>query len=123
MSHAYSAEEAIVIATAMRASWSYTFAMEVFMKFSANEPGNYSLSLLPRETSGRARGLEAGPASRAIIPGRTMSTLFRESRAGARDVVLKFAPPGIPICPVFSFALLAVPLGARPRRGGRAPVF
>jgi LPS export ABC transporter permease LptG len=52
-----------------------------------------------------------------------MSTLFRESHTGARDVSVEIQRRLAFPFACISFALLAVPLGARPRRGGRAAGF
>src|SRR5216683_4663376 len=77
------AEEAIVIADRNEGKLELHLRNGSVHEFSANEPGNYSLSAFAaRDLPVEARGLEAGPASAPSIPGRTMSTLFRESRAG-----------------------------------------
>jgi len=93
-------------------------------EFALNEPGNYSLSAFAeRDLPVEARGIEAGPASEPPIPGRTMRTLLRERGAGARDASVEIQRRlSFPFACI-SFALLAVPLGARPRRGGRAAGF
>jgi len=64
----HSGEEAIVIADRTRASWSYTFAMEVFMNLG-QRAGNYSLSAFAaRDLPVEARGLEAAPHPRHPFP-------------------------------------------------------
>ena len=118
------AEEAIVIADRSEGKLELHLRNGSTHEFSVNEPGNYSLSAFAaRDLPVEARGLETGPAAAPSVPSRTMRTLFQERRTGARDVSVeiqrRFAFPFACI----SFALLAVPLGARPRRGGRAAGF
>jgi LPS export ABC transporter permease LptF/LPS export ABC transporter permease LptG len=118
------AEEAIVIADRNEGKLELHLRNGSVHEFSVNEPGNYSLSAFAaRDLPVEARGLEAGPASVPSIPGRTMRTLFRESRGGARDVSVEVQRRLAFPFACISFALLAVPLGARPRRGGRAAGF
>jgi lipopolysaccharide export system permease protein len=118
------AEEAIVIADRGEGKLELHLRNGSVHEFSLNEPGNYSLSAFAeRDLPVAARGLEAGPASEPPIPGRTMRTLLRERGAGARDASVEIQRRlSFPFACI-SFALLAVPLGARPRRGGRAAGF
>ncbi|MCU1342624.1 MAG: putative permease [Candidatus Acidoferrum typicum] len=118
------AEEAIVIADRNEGKLELHLRNGSTHEFSPSEPGNYSLSAFAaRDLPVEARGLEAGPASVPSVPGRTMRTLFQERRAGARDVSVEIQRRlSFPFACI-SFALLAVPLGARPRRGGRAAGF
>ena len=118
------AEEAIVVADRNEGKLELHLRNGSVHEFSLSEPGNYSLSAFAaRDLPVEARGLEAGPASLPSVPGRTMRTLFRERRAGARDISVEIQRRlSFPFACI-SFALLAVPLGARPRRGGRAAGF
>src|SRR6266478_3823447 len=82
-----------------------------------------AIVIAERDLPVEARGLEAGPASEPSVPGRTLRTLLRERGAGARDASVEIQRRlSFPFACV-SFALVAVPLGARPRRGGRAAGF
>jgi LPS export ABC transporter permease LptF/LPS export ABC transporter permease LptG len=118
------AEEAIVIADRSEGKLELHLRNGSVHEFSLSEPGNYSLSAFAeRDLPVEARGLESGPASQPPIPGRTMGALLREYRAGARDVSVEIHRRlSFPFACI-AFALLAVPLGARPRRGGRAAGF
>jgi LPS export ABC transporter permease LptF/LPS export ABC transporter permease LptG len=118
------AEEAIVIADRGEGKLELHLRNGSVHEFSLSEPGNYSLSAFAeRDLPVEARGVEAGPASEPPIPGRTMRTLLRERGAGARDASVEIQRRlSFPFACI-SFALLAVPLGARPRRGGRAAGF
>jgi len=118
------AEEAIVIADRNEGKLELHLRNGSTHEFSLHEPGNYSLSAFAeRDLPVEARGLEAGPASEPSVPGRTLRTLLRERGAGARDASVEIQRRlSFPFACV-SFALVAVPLGARPRRGGRAAGF
>jgi len=118
------AEEAIVIADRIEGKLELHLRDGSTHEFSLNEPGNYSLSAFAeRDLPVEARGLESGPASQPSIPGRTLRTLLRERGAGARDASVEIQRRlSFPFACI-SFALVAVPLGARPRRGGRAAGF
>jgi LPS export ABC transporter permease LptF/LPS export ABC transporter permease LptG len=118
------AEEAIVIADRSEGKLDLHLRNGSTHEFSLNEPGNYSLSAFAeRDLPVEARGLEAEPASEPSLPGRTLRTLLRERSAGARDASVEIQRRlSFPFACI-SFALIAVPLGARPRRGGRAAGF
>src|ERR1700680_3153998 len=118
------AEEAIVVADRSEGKLELHLRNGSVHEFSLSEPGNYSLSAFAqRDLPVETRGLEAGPASEPSVPGRTMRTLLRERGAGARDASVEIQRRlSFPLACI-SFALLAVPLGARPRRGGRAAGF
>jgi LPS export ABC transporter permease LptF/LPS export ABC transporter permease LptG len=118
------AEEAIVVADRREGKLELHLRNGSDHEFSLNQPGNYSLSAFAeRDLPVEVRGLETGPASEPSIPGRTMGALLRERKAGARDAGVEIQRRlSFPFACI-SFALLAVPLGARPRRGGRAAGF
>jgi LPS export ABC transporter permease LptF/LPS export ABC transporter permease LptG len=118
------AEQAIVIADRREGKLELHLRNGSTHEFSLNEPGNYSLSAFAeRDLPVDVRGAEIGPASEPAIPGRTMGALLQERRSGARDISVEIQRRlSFPFACI-SFALLAVPLGARPRRGGRAAGF
>jgi LPS export ABC transporter permease LptF/LPS export ABC transporter permease LptG len=118
------AEEAIVVADRREGKLELHLRNGSDHEFSLNEPGNYSLSAFAeRDLPVEVRGLETGPASEPSIPGRTMHALLRERGTGARDASVEIQRRlSFPFACI-SFALLALPLGARPRRGGRAAGF
>src|SRR6266852_2295079 len=118
------AEEAIVIADRSEGKLELHLRKGSVNECSLNEPGNYSLSAFAeRDLPVEARGLDTGPASEPPIPGRTIRALVRERGAGTREASVEIQRRlSFPFACV-SFALLAVPLGARPRRGGRAAGF
>jgi len=118
------AEEAIVVADRSEGKLELHLRNGSVHEFSLSEPGNYSLSAFAqRDLPVQTRGLEAGTASEPSVPGRTMRTLLRERGAGARDASVEIQRRlSFPLACI-SFSLLAVPLGARPRRGGRAAGF
>jgi LPS export ABC transporter permease LptF/LPS export ABC transporter permease LptG len=118
------AEEAIVIADRTEGKLELHLRNGSVHEFSLHEPGNYSLSVFgQRDLPVETHTLETGPAAEPSLPGRAMSTLFRERGAGARDASVEIQRRlSFPFACI-AFALLAVPLGARPRRGGRAAGF
>src|ERR1700730_18677836 len=118
------AEEAIVVADRSEGKLELHLRNGSGHEFFLSEPGNYSLSAFAqRDLPVQTRGLEAGTASEPSVPGRTMRTLLRERGAGARDASVEIQRRlSFPLACI-SFSLLAVPLGARPRRGGRAAGF
>ena len=118
------AEEAIVVADRGEGKLELHLRNGSVHEFSLSEPSNYSLSAFAqRDLPVQARGLNAGSASESSVPGRTMSTLLQERRTGGRDVSVEIQRRLAFPFACISFALLAVPLGARPRRGGRAAGF
>jgi LPS export ABC transporter permease LptF/LPS export ABC transporter permease LptG len=118
------AEEAIVIADRREGKLELHLRNGSVHEFSLSEPGNYSLSAFAeRDLPVEARALGTERASEPPVPGRTMGTLLREHSTGARDASVEIHRRlSFPFACI-SFALLAVPLGARPRRGGRAAGF
>jgi LPS export ABC transporter permease LptF/LPS export ABC transporter permease LptG len=118
------AEEAIVIADRSEGKLDLHLRNGSVHEFSLSEPGKYSLSAFAeRDLPVESRALEAGPAAEPSIPGRTMGALLHERASGARDASVEIQRRlSFPFACI-SFALLAVPLGARPRRGGRAAGF
>jgi LPS export ABC transporter permease LptF/LPS export ABC transporter permease LptG len=118
------AEEAIVIADRSQGKLELHLRNGSVHEFSLSEPDNYSLSAFgERDLPVEIHGLETERASEPGIPGRTMGVLLRERRQGARDASVEIQRRlSFPFACI-SFALLAMPLGARPRRGGRAAGF
>ncbi len=117
------AEEAIVIAGRKDGKVQLHLRNGSVHEFSTSDPGRYSLSAFAeRDWPVEIRGLGNERASEPGIPGRTMSVLMRERGAGLDANVEIQRRLSFPFACI-SFALLAMPLGARPRRGGRAAGF
>ncbi len=118
------AEEAIVIADRAEGKLELHLRNGSVHEFSVHEPGNYSLSAFgQRDLPVETHNMETGPATEPSLPGRAMSTLLRERGLGARDAAVEVQRRLAFPFACIAFALLAVPLGARPRRGGRAAGF
>jgi LPS export ABC transporter permease LptF/LPS export ABC transporter permease LptG len=117
------AEEAIVIADRKEGKLELHLRNGSVHEFTPSDPGHYSLSAFgQRDLPVEVKAGEADHVSEPGIPGRTMSALLRES-ASQRDAEVEFQRRiSFPFACI-SFALLAMPLGARPRRGGRAVGF
>ncbi len=118
------AENAIVIADRSEGKLELYLRNGSVHEFSPSDPGHYSLSAFgqrdfPVDVKGDE---EAGGISEPSIPGRTTKALVRE-RTAERDANVELQRRlSFPFACI-SFALLAMPLGARPRRGGRAAGF
>jgi LPS export ABC transporter permease LptF/LPS export ABC transporter permease LptG len=117
------AEEAIVIPDRSEGKLELHLRNGSVHEFSPTDPGRYSLSAFgQRDFPVEIKGAESGLVSDPGLPGRPTSQLFRE-RAAGRDAAVEFQRRlSFPFACV-SFAMLAMPLGARPRRGGRAAGF
>jgi LPS export ABC transporter permease LptF/LPS export ABC transporter permease LptG len=117
------AEEAIVIADRSEGKLELHLSNGSVHEFSTADPGNYSLSAFgQRDLPVDVKGTEDDHISEPGIPGRTMSTLWNErktQREASLEIQRRLSFPFACI----SFALLAMPIGARPRRGGRAAGF
>ena len=117
------AEEAIVIADRSEGKLELHLRNGSVHEFSAEDPGHYSLSAFAqRDFPVEVKSSESDHISEPGIPGRTMGTLWRE-RKSQRDASVEIQRRlSFPFACI-SFALLAMPIGARPRRGGRAAGF
>jgi LPS export ABC transporter permease LptF/LPS export ABC transporter permease LptG len=117
------AEEAIVIADRKEGKLELHLRNGSVHEFTPSDPGHYSLSAFgERDLPVEVKGGESDRVSEPGIPGRTMRTLLRES-SEQRDARVEIQRRlSFPFACV-SFALLAMPIGARPRRGGRAAGF
>jgi LPS export ABC transporter permease LptF/LPS export ABC transporter permease LptG len=117
------AEEAIVIADRTEGKLELHLRNGSVHEFSPSDPGHYSLSAFgQRDFPVDLKGPEDERVSEPGIPGRTMSVLWSE-RKTQRDASVELQRRlSFPFACI-SFALLAMPLGARPRRGGRASGF
>jgi LPS export ABC transporter permease LptF/LPS export ABC transporter permease LptG len=117
------AEEAIVIADRSEGKLELHLRNGSVHEFSSDDPGHYSLSAFrERDLPVEVRAAEEDRVSEPGIPGRTMSALWRE-RKSRRDASVELQRRlSFPFACV-AFALLAMPIGARPRRGGRAAGF
>jgi LPS export ABC transporter permease LptF/LPS export ABC transporter permease LptG len=117
------AQEAIVIPDRKEGKLELHLRNGSVHEFSPTDPGRYSLSAFAeRDLPVEIKGTEVDRVSEPGIPSRTMRALFRERGAqpDARvEIQRRISFPFACIC----FALLAMPLGARPRRGGRAAGF
>ena len=117
------AEEAIVIADRNEGKLELHLRNGSVHEFSPADPGHYSLSAFgQRDLPVDVKSTEGDHVSEPGIPGRTMSALWRE-RQTQRDASVEIQRRlSFPFACI-SFALLAMPIGARPRRGGRAAGF
>jgi LPS export ABC transporter permease LptF/LPS export ABC transporter permease LptG len=117
------AEEAIVIADPKEGKLELHLRNGSDHEYSPSDPGRYSLSAFgARDLPVDIKGSEADHVSEPGVPGRTMTALLRERRTQP-DARVEFQRRiSFPFACI-SFALLATPLGARPRRGGRAAGF
>jgi len=117
------AEEAIVIADRSEGKLELHLRNGSVHEFSPADPGHYSLSAFgQRDLPVEVKSAEGDHVFEPGIPGRTMSALWRERRS-QRDASVEIQRRlSFPFACI-SFALLATPIGARPRRGGRAAGF
>ncbi len=117
------AEEAIVIADRSEGKLELHLRNGSVHEFSPADPGHYSLSAFgQRDLPVEVKSVEGDHVSEPSIPGRTMSILWHERRS-QRDANVEIQRRlSFPFACI-SFALLATPIGARPRRGGRAAGF
>jgi len=118
------AEEAIVIADRREGKFELHLRNGSVHEFSPSDPGHYSLSqFAERDWPIEVRGSDTERVSELGVPGRTMTALLAARRLGARDADVEIHRRlALPVASL-SFALLALPMGARPRRGGRAAGF
>jgi len=118
------AEEAIVIADRSQRKLDLHLRRGSIHEYDMKDPDHYSISAfgerdLPIELVSDEKEISSAPPLEA----RSVRSLLSERGPGRRDarveVQRRFAFP----LACISFALLAMPLGARPRRGGRAASF
>ena len=117
------AEDAIVIADRNEGKLELHMRNGSVHEFAADDPARYSLSAFgQRDFPVDIQAPEADRVSDPGVPGRTMGVLWRQ-RKSQRDAAVEFQRRiSFPFACV-AFALLAMPIGARPRRGGRAAGF
>ncbi len=117
------AEEAIVIPDRSEGKLELHLRNGTDHEYSSADPGHYTLSAFgQRDLPVEVKSAEEDHVAEPGIPGRTMAALWRE-RATERDASVEIQRRlSFPFACV-SFALLAMPIGARPRRGGRAAGF
>jgi LPS export ABC transporter permease LptF/LPS export ABC transporter permease LptG len=117
------AEEAIVIADRNEGKLELHLRDGSVHEFTPSDPGHYTLSSFgQRDLPVDVKSTEGDHVSEPGIPGRTMGALWRErqtQREASVEIQRRISFPFACI----SFALLAMPIGARPRRGGRAAGF
>ncbi len=118
------AESAIVVADRARGKLDFHLRGGATHEFSRREPDRYSVTAFgesdwPIEIA----GLPASETRRPTVQERPLRALLAQQGPGWREarveVHRRFAFPAASLV----FAFLAVPLGARPRRGGRAAGF
>ena len=117
------AEEAIVIPERSEGKLELHLRNGSVHEFSSADPGHYSLSAFgERDLPVELKSAEGDHVSEPGIPGRTMRALWQE-RGRQRDASVEFQRRlSFPFACI-SFALLAMPIASRPRRGGRAAGF
>jgi len=117
------AEEAIVIADRTEGKLELHLRNGSVHEFSPGDPNQYSLSAFgERDLPVDLKGPGSDHVSEPSVPGRALGVLWRE-RNKERDASVELQRRlSFPFACI-SFALLAMPLGARPRRGGRASGF
>src|SRR5215469_1275635 len=117
------AEEAIVVADKNEGKLELHLRNGSVHEFSTDDPGRYSLSAFgQRDFPIELRSGEADHVSEVSIPGRGTMALWGERKA-RRDANVELQRRLATPLACVAFALLAMPLGARPRRGGRAVGF
>src|SRR3984885_3852016 len=117
------AEEAIVIADRSEGKLEVHLRNGTVHEFSSSDPGHYSLSGFgERDLPVEVKSAEGDQVSEPGIPGRTMSTLWQKRRTQREASVEIQRRLSFPFACI-SFALLAMPIGARPRSVGRAAGF
>ena len=117
------AEEAIVIADRREGKLELHLRNGSVHEFAPNDPSHYSLSAFgQRDLPVEVKSGEIDRVAEPGVPGRATSVLWRErhtQREASVELQRRLAFP----CACIAFALLAMPLGSRPRRGGRAAGF
>ena len=117
------AEDAIVIADRSEGKLELHLRNGSVHEFTPADPSHYSLSGFgQRDFPVDVQTAETDHVSEPGILGRTMRALWREGhteREASVEIQRRLSFPFACI----SFALLAMPIGARPRRGGRAAGF
>lgn len=117
------AEEAIVIADRSEGKLELHLRNGSVHEYSPSDPGHYTLSAFgERDLPVDITSAEGDPVSEPGIPGRTMSVLWSERKSQREAIVEIHRRLAFPFA-CLAFALLAMPIGARPRRGGRAAGF
>ena len=117
------AEEAIVIADRSEGKLELHLRNGSVHEFSPDDPGHYSLSAFgQRDLPVEIKSAEDDRVSVPGIPGRTMGALWQERQSQREASVEIQRRLSFPFACI-AFALLAMPIGARPRRGGRAAGF
>lgn len=117
------AEEAIVIADRKEGKLELHLRNGSVHEFTRSDPGHYLLSAFgERDLPVEIKSGEIDRVAEPGVPGRSSSVLWGERRT-QRDASVEIQRRlSLPFACI-SFALLGMPVGARPRRGGRAAGF
>ncbi|HEY4977816.1 MAG TPA: LPS export ABC transporter permease LptF, partial [Candidatus Acidoferrum sp.] len=115
------AESAIVIADPLQGKLELHLNGGSTHELNRQDPNSYSVTAFGRsDWPIEVTGLENGKERQLSNPERSLSQLWNESGKNWRDARVELHQRfAFPIA-CFVFALVAVPLGAQPRRGGRA---
>lgn len=117
------AEEAIVVADRSEGKLELHLRNGSVHEYSPADPGHYTLSAFgERDLPVDVKSTEGDQISEPGIPGRTMGVLWKERKSQREALVEIHRRMAFPFA-CLAFALLAMPIGARPRRGGRAAGF
>jgi len=117
------AEEAIVIADRREGKLELHLRNGSVHEFTPNDPGHYSLSAFgERDLPVEVKSGEGDHVPEPGVTGRTTAVLWRERREQREASVEIQRRLSFPFACI-SFALLGMPVGSRPRRGGRAAGF
>jgi LPS export ABC transporter permease LptF/LPS export ABC transporter permease LptG len=115
------AQEAIVVADRKEGKLQLHLRKGSDHEISLNDPSHYSLSAFSeRDWPIGVAGIQSGATSEPTLQARDMRTLWNTRGQANREASVELQRRlSFPFACI-SFALVAMPLGARPRRGGRS---
>lgn len=115
------ADNAIVIAEPRQGKLELHLQGGTTHEFSREDPNHYSVTSFGQsDWPIEVTGLDSAHPRRRSIPEESMRELVAERDAGSRDASVELHTRLAFPAACLVFALVAVPLGAQPRRGGRA---